>query len=102
MKTAHNPWLRLVAAARRAPADSRDTAAPYGFATRVVALAFAGPLELRTSSLFERFSLKAVSIAALMAAVSVAANLPPVLEAFENDVMAVQDPVVEVLAFDLP
>ncbi len=54
MKTAYNAWLRLVAAARRAPADSRDTAAPYGFATRAVALAFAGPLERRTSSLFER------------------------------------------------
>ncbi|HEY0968892.1 MAG TPA: hypothetical protein VGD88_15990 [Opitutaceae bacterium] len=101
MKTDHNEWLRLVAAARRAPADSRSTAAPYGFSTRVAALAMAGAVERPLSALFERLSLRAIGVAGLLAAVSVAANLPPVLQALEDDVLAVQDPVVEVLAFDI-
>lgn len=101
MKTDHNEWLRLVAAARRAPADSRDTSAPYGFSARVAALAMATPLERPLSALFERLSLRAIGVAGLLAAVSVAANLPPVLRMLEEDAIAVQDPVVEVLAFDL-
>ncbi len=101
MKSDHNEWLRLVTAARRAPADSRDTAAPYGFATRVASLAMSGVAERPLTALFERLSLRAIGVAGLLAAVSVAANLPPVLQALEDDVLAVQDPVVEVLAFDL-
>lgn len=101
MNSHHNDWLRLAAAARRAPADARDTAAPYGFSTRVAALAMAGVAERPLTALFERLSLRAVCVAGLLAAASVAANLPPVLQALEDDVMAVQDPVVEVLAFDI-
>ncbi|GAB1488218.1 hypothetical protein MASR2M8_06630 [Opitutaceae bacterium] len=101
MKTDHTEWLRLVAAARQAPVDSRSTAAPYGFSTRVAALAMAGSVERPLSALFERLSFRAVCVAALLAAASVAANLPPVLQALEDDVLAVQDPVVEMLAFDI-
>lgn len=101
MKTDHTAWLRLVAAARRAPADHRETAAPYGFSTRVAALAMAASVERPLSALFERLSLRAVGVAGLLAAVSVAANLAPVLQALQDDVMAVQDPVIEVLAFDV-
>ena len=53
-------WERLAAAARRAN-DPRDTAAPYGFATRVAALAMS-PARVRVS-LLERFSLRAVGVA---------------------------------------
>jgi hypothetical protein len=66
-----HPWTRLTAAARRAP-DDRDTAAPYGFATRVAALARAQ--EQRISSLFERFALRAVGLSCLLALGSVALN----------------------------
>ncbi len=65
-----HPWSRLVAAARRAP-DGRDTTAPYGFATRVVALAFA---QERRTSFFERFALRAVGVSCLLALLSVAVN----------------------------
>ena len=54
-----HPWSRLVAAARRA-SDDRDTAAPYGFATRVAALAFTQ--ERKMASLVERFALRAVGV----------------------------------------
>ncbi len=94
-------WQRLVAAARKAPADSRDVSAPYGFSTRMAALAFAPPLERPWSALFDRFSLRAVGVAGLLAVASVAANLTPVLRAFDDDFFAAQDPVVEVLALDL-
>jgi hypothetical protein len=65
-----HPWSRLVAAAR--PAPPADDTAPYGFATRVVALAFAH--ERRVVSLFERFALRAVGVACLLAVLSLAGN----------------------------
>ena len=67
----HQPWSRLVEGARRAT-DGRDTAAPYGFATRIAALAMAQ--ETRMVSLVERFALRALGVACLLALVSVAAN----------------------------
>ncbi len=94
-------WQRLVAAARKAPADPRDVSMPFGFSTRVAALAFASGAERPWYALFDRVSLRAVGVAGLLAVASVAANLTPVLRAFEEDIYAVQDPVVEVLALDL-
>jgi hypothetical protein len=67
----HDPWSRLAAAAQRVT-DDRDTAAPYGFSTRVAALAFA--TERRVSSLFDRFALRAVGVACLLAIASIAIN----------------------------
>jgi hypothetical protein len=66
-----HPWSRLAAAARTAP-DDRDTAAPYGFTTRVAALALAE--ERKAFSLFERFALRAVAVSCLLAVLSVAVN----------------------------
>lgn len=68
---ARNSWDRLVAAAREGR-DDRDASAPYGFATRVTALAFSQPL--RSVSLLERFALRAVAVASLLAVGSVALN----------------------------
>ena len=45
-----DPWARLVHAARQVP-DDRDTSAPYGFATRVAALA--SVQEVNVASLLE-------------------------------------------------
>lgn len=66
-----HPWSRLVAAARQV-GDTRDCAAPYGFATRIVALAFAQ--ERSVASLFDRFALRAVGVACLLAIASIAIN----------------------------
>lgn len=66
-----HPWARLTRAAR-AVRDERDATAPYGFATRVAALALAP--ERALSSLFERFALRALGVACLLALGSVALN----------------------------
>ena len=102
-----NPWTRLTTAARNAREDC-DAAAPYGFATRVVALAFAQ--ERRVSSLFERFAMRAVGVASLLALFSVALNYPTLsttatatmamaTQVDEVDLVAVDDAVSIVLDF---
>lgn len=71
----NQPWSRLAAVARNVP-DARDVSAPYGFATRVAALAMAQ--ERKVSSLFERFAVKALCAAFLLALVSVVVNYPAI------------------------
>jgi len=66
-----DPWSRLTAAARPLP-DARETAAPYGFATRVAALALSQ--EWKVVSLFERFAFRAVGVSCLLALTSVIVN----------------------------
>lgn len=93
-----NPWARLTAAARDARED-RDASAPYGFATRVVALAFAQ--ERRVSSLFERFAMRAVGVASLLALFSVALNYPTLsTTATATTAMATQVEEVDLVAVD--
>ncbi len=85
-------WQRLAAAARQAP-ERQDTAAPYGFATRVAALALAQ--EARVVSVLERFALRAVGVAALLALFSVALNyeaLAPVPAAAAPGIAAYDEP----------
>lgn len=71
LKDPRHPWSRLVAA-KRQELDERDVATPYGFATRVVALAFTQ--RRKVSSLVERFAVRAFGVACLLAIVSVAVN----------------------------
>ena len=66
-----HPWARLTSAARTIR-DERDTAAPHGFTTRIVARAFSS--ERQFASLLERFALRAVGVAGLLALVSVVVN----------------------------
>ena len=81
MNSPDHAWQRLAAAARRAsPVDERDTAAPYGFATRVVARALA--VEPSRISMIERFSLRALGIASLLAMVTAAASYPTIAKGF--------------------
>jgi hypothetical protein len=70
------PWARLTAAARQVQ-DDRDTSAPYGFATRVAALAYSQPLKV--ASLFDAFALRAFGVAALLAVFSIAMNYSDIL-----------------------
>lgn len=76
-----HPWARLTKAARSAR-DEREASMPYGFATRVTALAFAS--EQKVASLFERFALRAVGVACLLAIGSVALNYNAVTSANAN------------------
>ena len=92
-----HPWPRLLAAARKSP-DDRDTAAPYGFATRVSALAFTA--QHGASSLFERFSLRALGVACLLTVATVAGNYSMVSNLFSGEETAVassDDPVAELV-----
>ena len=71
MKPSEFKWQRLARAARRAT-DTRDEAAPYGFATRVAAQAFAA--RETSSPILERFAWRALGVACLVAVLGVAAN----------------------------
>jgi hypothetical protein len=95
-------WTRLTVAARTA-GDDRPTAAPYGFATRVTALAMAQ--ERKSFSLVERFALRALSVSCLLAVLSVAVNYshlsistgPVGQTVVAEDEMVVEDPVAALL-----
>jgi hypothetical protein len=71
MNPPEKAWQRLVAAARRAPADA-PAVAPYGFATRVAAEALAQRAPAGLS--LERLALRAFGVACLAAVLGVAAN----------------------------
>lgn len=82
-----NPsWEKLVAVARRA-GDDRLESAPYGFATRVAALAMAGD-GLKAATLFERWSLRAVAVAGLFAVLTVATNYSSFTSYGDDDLLS--------------
>jgi uncharacterized membrane protein YcjF (UPF0283 family) len=92
-----NPWTRLVVAARQVP-DERDSAAPYGFATRVAALAFSS--ERRVGSAFDRFALRALGVAFLLTVATLASNISVVTDLFaKQDTVSLvtEDPVAELV-----
>jgi hypothetical protein len=90
-----HPWQRLAGAARR-HTDPRDPAAPYGFATRVAALALAS--ERAGASLYARFSLRALGVACLLMILSLVSNYSSVAKVFADDEPVVPgDPVAELL-----
>ncbi len=93
-----HPWSRLVAAARTVK-DDRDAAAPYGFSTRVAALAFAP--NQATASLLDRFALRAVGVACLLALLSVVVNFSSLNRAATaEDEPAEDDPISLLLKVD--
>ena len=89
-------WRKLVAAARRAPPPA-DEAAPFGFSTRVAALAFDGARP--APSAFARLSIRAAGVACLLAVVAVVVNFSAITGAFEDEPAAAggDDPVSEVV-----
>jgi hypothetical protein len=90
----NQPWPKLAALARQAPADTREASAPLGFSTRVVALAFADT-ERRVASLFELLAPRALWVAALLVVASVAVNYSSfgASDLDEAAAQAVDDPV---------
>jgi hypothetical protein len=95
MNPADKSWEKLVAAARRAPA--RDESAPFGFSTRVAALAFSQ--RDPGSSIFARLSLRAAAVACILAVAAVAANFSAIKGALSDDAQtaAPDDPIGEVV-----
>src|SRR5580704_7275957 len=89
-------WKKLVAAARQAPGAGPE-AAPFGFSTRVAALAFTA--ESSRSSLFARLSWRAAAAAGLLAVAAVAFNFSAIAGAFDESAAppAGDDPVSEVV-----
>jgi hypothetical protein len=92
-----NSLQKLLAAARRAPPREADEAAPFGFATRVAALAFGAPAP--APSIFGRLALRAAAVAALLAVAAVVANYTAIRGALEDtaSTQATDDPVTEVV-----
>jgi hypothetical protein len=88
-------WSKLAKAARQAPAG--DESAPFGFSTRVAALALAA--ERPAPSSFARLSLRAAVAACLLAVVAVAVNLTAIAGAFDDSPSqaATDDPVGEIV-----
>lgn len=98
---AKQPWNRLVAAARRAPADvPGDLAPPFGFAARLVALAdLSAASSAGVSVLLERFSMRALGCALAVLMVSAVWSVAPTATAASSEDRSLDliDPVGEVL-----
>lgn len=90
------PWWRLTAAARRL-STTDDEAAPYGFATRLVAQAWAKPPASATS-LFVQLSWRAFGVAAALALAILAINFQTLTQQQPiEDTLLNVDPVSTVL-----
>jgi hypothetical protein len=99
MNPADKSWQKLLAAARMAP-RAADEAAPFGFSTRVAALAFEQGRP--QPSVFARLSLRAAAVACLLAVAAVAANYSAIKGAFDDEsplpsVASGDDPIAEVV-----
>ena len=92
-----DPWLKLVAAARRAPADE-PMELPPGFATRVAALGLAQRRE--PADFFGVFALRALGLALAVVVTSAVVGVPlsPVSAADNNASDDFDDPVAELVA----
>lgn len=95
MNPPRQPWDQLAAAARRAP-DERDTAAPYGFATRVAARAFAAPPP-SMQALLEKFALRGFFVTALLGLAAAGYGYTTLTAESDADLLA-GDVVGEILA----
>ena len=92
-----DPWLKLVAAARRAPADE-PMELPPGFATRVAALGLAQRRE--PADLFGVFALRALGVALAVVVTSAVVGFPlsTASAADNNPSDEIDDPVAELVA----
>ena len=88
-------WRRLTAAAREAT-DDRDTAAPYGFATRVAALAWARP-RVDSRAVLEKFAMRGLIAAGVFSLAAVAFGYSAWLNEREEEIVS-GDTVSEILA----
>lgn len=94
MKPSHTEWQRLVTAARQAPL-APDATAPYGFSTRVAAQSQLSGRVGSTTNPFTRFSWPALGLATLIMAVTVAANIQPLMSSLADEAAAWSETVPE-------
>jgi hypothetical protein len=96
MKDNPQSLKKLIEAARRAP-PAADEPAPFGFSTRVVAMAFDS--DRPATSAFARLSLRAAAVAFLLAAIAVGVNYSAIVGAFSAEPApgSGDDPVAEVV-----
>src|SRR5688572_1597428 len=99
MKPEDKAWQKLVSAAREVR-DERDVSAPYGFATRVAAMAMADAQPAGSGVLLERFSWGALAVAALLGVGGVATNYASTSVARADD-EGLLDEVAVTAVFDL-
>jgi len=97
MKKSNTAWQRLVVAARQVPANPGDDAAPYGFSTRVAALAMAAVERPSLASALNHFSWRALGFSLTLMIVSIAANYSTVTSVVEVEHESDVDPVEEML-----
>lgn len=98
MNSHEQAWQKLVAAARQAPAPD-DGRSPYGFATRVAGLAFAGAPVVPSISL-EKFALRGLFAAGAFSLAAVAFGFTGADAAGEHDPdVTAFDAVTELLDF---
>ncbi len=92
-----DPWMKLVAAARRAPAEDAAELPP-GFATRVAALGLAQRRE--PADLFGVFALRALGVALAVVVTSAAIGFPlsSATAADSSSSDELDDPVAELVA----
>ena len=92
-----DPWLKLVAAARRAP-EEESAALPVGFATRVAARGLSQRRE--SADYFGVFALRALGLALAVVVTSAVVGFPltPVSAADNNSSDEIDDPVAELVA----
>jgi hypothetical protein len=96
MKNYEQKWRRLVEAARAAREEESGTAAPYGFATRVAALAMTAPAE-NPWALFERFAVRGLLAAGVFSLAAAAFGLTALTNGDREDDPVSSDIVTEVL-----
>ncbi len=90
-----DPWLRLVAAARRAPQEE-SVQLPPGFVTRVAARGLA--LRREPADLFGLFGLRALGVALAVLLTSAAVSYPLSRVAERGAGTDLDDPVAELVA----
>lgn len=91
----HDPWMKLVAAARRAPApDTADL--PFGFAERVAARGLAQRRE--PTEFFGVFAMRALGVALAVVIASAAVGYPLAAQTADNAADDFDEPVAGLVA----
>jgi len=86
MKPENLAWQKLTTAARKV-GDEREVTAPYGFSTRVAAMAMASE-RMSLAALVDRLSWRALGVAGLLAVASVAASYSSFTAVTDDDVLS--------------
>lgn len=95
MNNFDHKWQKLAGLARQAP-TAADEAAPFGFSTRVAALAMQGASIGNAWSLLEKFALRGLIAAGVLSVATAAYSFTSALTDHEDE-SVLTDPVAELL-----